>query len=282
MLLYQYYTRKETAYICSEAFYKFIAETSMYDFRFLEPSAGDGVFLQFLPTDTIAMDIEPVSSNIVKADFLSAKIPECSGNIVTIGNPPFGKRGKLAAEFVNHASRISETIGFILPVSAEKWSWQKQINQNLSLQLSDYLGWEEFRLPDSKTQKINTVFQIWSFHKPRKCLRQITRETTKHPDYIARQYNNTEEAEKIFSEDFSFAVPCQGFQDYKRKEILSSRCERNKQWITLLPLSEKADMILRNIDYEKLAYRKGTTIPGFRLNDIVIEYVKFGKSCFHI
>ena len=277
----QYYTHKLTARKCACIVRKFVKDTGISDYRFLEPSAGDGVFLKYLPSDTIALDISPSSERVVRADFLSDDIL-CSGRIVTIGNPPFGKRGVNAANFVNHASKISDIIGFILPVSAEKWSWQKRLDLSLSLQVSQYLGWEDFRLPDGKTQKINTVFQIWSTYKLNKCLRRYSREITSHQDFIAKQYNNTEEAEKIFADDFMFAVPCQGFQDYSRKETSESRCERNKQWITLLPLSEKADMILRNIDYEKLAYRKGTTIPGFRLNDIVTEYIKLGKSRFYL
>jgi len=46
-------------------------------------------------------DIEPhLNNEIIKADFLKLKPVYDSKNII-IGNPPFGKRSKLAIDFIN-------------------------------------------------------------------------------------------------------------------------------------------------------------------------------------
>ena len=37
--------------------------------RIIEPAAGDGSFLQFLPKNTIAYDIEPQLPNIIQSDY---------------------------------------------------------------------------------------------------------------------------------------------------------------------------------------------------------------------
>ncbi|MCE8163746.1 MAG: hypothetical protein I3273_05795 [Candidatus Moeniiplasma glomeromycotorum] len=43
-------------------------------------------------------------------------------NYVVLGNPPFGKKGKLALNFVNKAAKYIDTIGFILPLTFRRWS----------------------------------------------------------------------------------------------------------------------------------------------------------------
>jgi hypothetical protein len=63
------------------------------DYIFVEPSAGSGRFLPFMPTENyIAMDVEPMEDTIVKADFLDWK-PDTTKKYIVVGNPPFGLRG---------------------------------------------------------------------------------------------------------------------------------------------------------------------------------------------
>lgn len=90
-----------------------------YNDLFLEPSAGNGSFLNYL-NNYVALDIAPEDARIKKQDFLSYT-PSIT-NFITIGNPPFGKRSKLAIEFFNKASEMSNVIAFIVPVSFMKWS----------------------------------------------------------------------------------------------------------------------------------------------------------------
>lgn len=103
-------------------------------------------------------------------------------------------------------------------------------------------------------------------------LRQRTSPPTSHPAFSLRQYNNTTQALKHFGEDFDFAVPCQGYQDYSRRETDESACERNKQWILIKANSPQSKAVLESIDYGALAMRGQTGPPGFRLWSLVREY----------
>ena len=86
---------------------------------YLEPSAGNGSFIPYLKDNKyVAYDIEPESEEIIKQDFLLFE-PEYKDYIV-IGNPPFGKRSRLAIDFLNHATSMAKVIGFIIPKSVFK------------------------------------------------------------------------------------------------------------------------------------------------------------------
>jgi len=80
----------------------------------IEPSAGNGSFSRLL--DCRAIDIEPEAEGIEKADFLSLDIPYRKGRL-TIGNPPYGTRLKLARDFYNKGVEIGDFIAFVLPIS---------------------------------------------------------------------------------------------------------------------------------------------------------------------
>ena len=87
------------------------------------------------------------------------------------------------------------------------------------------------------------------------------------------QYNNTQSALKVFERSFDFAVPCQGWQDYSRREVNPDDCEKHKQWILfkgVLPLAYQR--LYSGIDYQRLALKQSVQIPGFRKSDVVQEY----------
>ena len=52
----KYYTSDEVAQYCISKTKEIINNPNV---KFLEPSAGNGVFLKYLPPETIAYDIEP-------------------------------------------------------------------------------------------------------------------------------------------------------------------------------------------------------------------------------
>lgn len=97
-----------------------------YDLR-IEPSAGSGSFSDLV--DSTAYDIEPAKEGIIKQDFLKLtkeELPE-GEDILFFGNPPFGKRSRLAKEFITHAIELgADTIAFILPDI-----FNKRLNQTM-------------------------------------------------------------------------------------------------------------------------------------------------------
>jgi len=144
-----------------------------------EPSAGDGVFLEFLPKSTqFAIDIDPKREDIIKSDFLQQNMHEGYSRVLTIGNPPFGQRGSLAMKFIKKAATFSDVIAFILPRSFQKDTFINSIPANFH-PVDSFLC-EDFRLPDNTPVKIKCVFQIWERRdKPR----VINQRPTSHPDF---------------------------------------------------------------------------------------------------
>ena len=82
--------------------------------RIIEPSAGNGAFIKELPKSTISYDIAPEYEGIICADYLKENIPYLENSIV-IGNPPFGRSGGLAKDFIKKSMEHSDWVAFIIP-----------------------------------------------------------------------------------------------------------------------------------------------------------------------
>jgi hypothetical protein len=160
----QFFTPVDTAKQCFEIFCNEIRAfgENETDFRYIEPSAGDGSFLKVLPQNTIAMDIEPKHATVIVQDYLDWK-PNVKDRYVVFGNPPFGLRGHMALKFINHSSEFAEYVCFILPQLFEsdgKGVPRKRVN---GFHLIHSMKIEShFYEPNNNTLKINTIFQIWS------------------------------------------------------------------------------------------------------------------------
>jgi hypothetical protein len=171
-LLDQYFTNKDLA---RELFIKtsqIIAqyEQNLENYHWLEPSVGDGCFFDLLPENKrIGIDIEPLRNDIIKSDYLKFNLP--NEKLIIIGNPPFGHRGVMALNFINHSQR-AEYVCFILPMFFEskgKGSIKYRV-QGFNLIHSERLPKDSFYIPTTKkTVDVKCVFQIWSKkHKPEK------------------------------------------------------------------------------------------------------------------
>ena len=115
----QYYTSEEDMNYCVNKTLDVLQEKGYSISEFLEPSAGQGVFSNYLATtglNVIAIDIDPKQDNIIKADFLTYDI-EYKKDRLIIGNPPFGSRLNLAQKFFKKSVQIGDYISFILPIS---------------------------------------------------------------------------------------------------------------------------------------------------------------------
>lgn len=155
----QFYTPLDTAKYCVELCKKYI--NNFEEYTILEPSAGNGSFLHFLPTNTIAIDIQPKNKNIKKMDFFDF-LPNQNIKYVCIGNPPFGIRGWYALEFINKALTFCDYVCFILPkyfASDGKGGCKYRV-KNGELIFNTELKDNEF-IAENKKININVVFQIW-------------------------------------------------------------------------------------------------------------------------
>ena len=163
----QFFTHKSTAKYCYNKFIEIIKhyENSIEDYTFIEPSAGNGVFLKILPENKrVGFDIEPKCEEIVKQDFLEWK-PTLNKKYIVFGNPPFGLRGQLALKFINHSSEFADYVCFILPQLFEsdgKGVPRKRV-KGLNLIHSEKLD-TSFESPEGKNINVECIFQIWSKH----------------------------------------------------------------------------------------------------------------------
>ena len=144
----KYFTSDELAKYCVDKTKDIIGK----DIKFLEPSAGNGVFLKYLPKETIAYDIEPECENIIQADFLELESPY-DENLCIIGNPPYGSRLNLALAFCNKSFELAEYVSFILPIS--------QLNNNQSIYKYDLIYSEDLGKREYSDRKVHCCLNIY-------------------------------------------------------------------------------------------------------------------------
>lgn len=166
----QFFTPTKTAEKCMKIFSdKMISlGEDLNEFTFIEPSAGSGSFWNLFPEKSrIGIDIEPLISGVIKQNYLKwFPSQEMQNKYVVVGNPPFGLRGNLALRFIEHSSKFSEYVAFILPQFFEsdgRGNPKKRV-KDMTLIHSEKIE-TDFEYPDKKLVKVNVIFQIWSKNK---------------------------------------------------------------------------------------------------------------------
>ena len=270
----KFYTKPNIAKQCFcflQQYYPHISEE-----YFLEPSAGSGNFLPFL-TKYDAFDIKPEGNNIKQADFLTLEL--FRNDYITIGNPPFGKRSKLAIDFFNHAAKYSKIIAFIVPVSFMKWGVHKELDSNFNLLAYMYLPENSFT-DNGKDFSVRCVFQIWTRENIPNNLRILKSPPIKHKDFNIWQYNATPQAMKYIDENWKYAIYRQGYKDYhhlftqNEYDIVEEQMKQNIQFFFIEPLCDRAEKFVHEADFEQLASRN-TSTPGFGKADFVSYYLQW-------
>jgi len=147
----QFYTLPSVAKDCVD-----ILKTHVSSGTWIEPSAGNGSFLPFVPGAT-AYDIDPKCPGIVQADFLSVELPD---DCIVFGNPPFGRQASSARAFIRHAAAKACVIGFVLPRSFMKPSMQSAFPPRFHLVHQHELPANSFSV-NEKPYDVPCVFQIW-------------------------------------------------------------------------------------------------------------------------
>lgn len=128
----------------------------------IEPSAGTGNFLRYLP-NAIGYDLCPEANNIITADWLTLDKTQFIeyNKILVCGNPPFGEQSNLAIAFFNESAKFANTIAFILPLSFKKDSIQNKLDLHFSLVNEILLEDCLFYLKNQEEIKVPCVFQVW-------------------------------------------------------------------------------------------------------------------------
>jgi hypothetical protein len=159
----QFYTAESVAKECVNTIVSTLHDS--HNCLWVEPSAGNGAFLNNVPStfDTVGVDIEPLSNNIVRHDFLTWKLKNpADKSIIIFGNPPFGKRSKLAKAFIKKSCKIREVIAiaFILPKSFVKPSMNNAFDLKFNCVYSKELPKNAFFF-NGTHYDVPCVFQIW-------------------------------------------------------------------------------------------------------------------------
>lgn len=269
----QFFTPLETAQKCFKIFTDVIKSygEKPTDFKYIEPSAGDGSFLQVLPSDTIALDIEPRHSSIIKTDYLNWH-PNESNRFVVFGNPPFGLRGHTALKFINHSYEFADYVCFILPQLFEsdgKGVPRKRVKgYNLihSIKLVS-----NFYEPGGNCIKINTIFQIWS-KKHTNTLYDIKDYTNEKMKIYSMSdggtVSSTRNKDMIGKCDIYIPSTCFGKENMKC--YMNFEDLPGKKGYGIVFTNDKQDMIdkMLNIEWDKIAFLSTNSAYNLRSSQI--------------
>lgn len=149
----KYYTSPELAKYCVEKTKEIIGEDNITEY--IEPSAGSGVFLDYLDKPYMAYDIDPEDERIMKADWLAVNLGYKKGRCV-IGNPPFGNGTKTSNRFAKKSFKIADYVSFILPIC--------QLNNTEELYEFDLMLSEDLGIKIYSNKEIHCCLNI--YHRP--------------------------------------------------------------------------------------------------------------------
>lgn len=269
----QFYTKQEIAKKC---YGKLLDMYDIPDFaQWVEPSVGTGAFGNLILKDKrelIAIDLDPKVEYAIKYNYLTFEFENKNKFMITIGNPPFGKRSSLAIKFVNKAFNDgSKIVAFIVPLQFRKWSVQSKINKKAKLVFDMELQENSFQFKGCD-YNVRCCFQIWSvLDDEKEDLRIKEKPAVTHVDFELYQYNRTEESKKFFDFDWDFCVVRQGYYNFNELIFDKVQCNHKRQYIFFKAKNEKVLNRLKELDFEKLSL-KNTSTPGFGKADVIREY----------
>lgn len=160
----KYYTSPQLAKYIVDKTKEIIGEDNITEY--IEPSAGAGVFLDYLDKPYLAYDIEPEDNRIKKQDYLKLELNYKTGRVV-IGNPPFGRGNSLSMAFYKKSVKISDYIAFIMPIS--------QYRNNVQLYDFDLIYSEDLGIKEYSDRELHCCFNIYK--------RPHNGKLNKKPDY---------------------------------------------------------------------------------------------------
>lgn len=269
----QFFTPVETAVKCFQIFTDVIKTygEKPTDFKYIEPSAGDGRFLQVLPSDTIALDIEPRHPSVINADYLNW-YPSENNNFVVFGNPPFGLRGHTALKFINHSFNFANYVCFILPQLFEsdgKGVPRKRVKGYNLIHSTKILS--NFYEPCGNCIKINTIFQIWSKNHSNNLYNIIDYTNDKMKIYSMSDggtISSTRNKDMIGKCDIYIPSTCFGKENMKC--YMNFEDLPGKKGYGIVFTYDKTNMIhkMLNIEWDKIAFLSTNSAYNLRSSQI--------------
>jgi hypothetical protein len=274
----QFYTPEETAKKCIDITLNYIPKNEKI--KFIEPSAGKGVFVKLLEEmgyDIDCYDIEPKYEKCKQKNFLLHKETKLNNYFYcAIGNPPYGKKGAMAVKFINKCLNLYDMVAFIVPKTlGHSYLAQKKIIGKLIF--NENLDNYEFE-NEGKIVKVPSYFQIWvNYHDERFVEYEDLRlkAPLKEIDELEiKIYNKTETAKKWLNWDWDIAIK----RTSKKGEYI---LDKNKitdeyHWILIKAKSKEALEILKQIDWS--VANDGKMTAGISKSDVIDLYLKYKKG----
>jgi hypothetical protein len=280
----QYYTKIKVAKECFSKLKKISSglDIDLKKYKFIEPSAGNGRFLDLLPKSRrIGIDIDPQAEGIIKDDYLRW-LPKKEDKYIVIGNPPFGLRGHLALQFINHSYKFADVVAFILPQlfnSDGKGSTGKRV-KGYKLAYTEALDPNSFEYPNGEEIKINTIFQIWTKINTDK----ITLPQRKRCSDFVKIYSlsdgglpsNTRNKNMI--EKCDIYLPSTTFTGMKAYKSFYDLPNRRGYGIVILKNKRKIKALLMKHNWEKTSFP--STNSALNLRTSIIQDVVIGAGFY--
>ncbi|MGL4950838.1 MAG: hypothetical protein ACRC4M_03355 [Mycoplasma sp.] len=277
----QFFTKPEVAkdlILKTIDFIKTNYDLNIQDYTLIEPSAGSGSFYFNFPRgfNKIGLDLSPQNNLIKQSDWLEYQ-PTTLKNIV-IGNPPFGLRGNLALQFINHAAKFSDFVAFILPPlfnSNGKGSPMLRVDSNMKL-VKEITIDNKFEYPNGQEIEVNSIFQIWTKLDSDKV--QPLNKTKMNSEYI-KVYSLSDggtpasrrNVDKIGKCDFY--LPSKTFNEIELHNEFKSLPHNRGYGIVILKDPTKIRKLMQTIDWSKVSFKSTNGANNLR-SDLICKKIE--------
>ena len=282
----QFYTKPKVAKYCYRKFQSIAGKLNidLSGYQMIEPAAGCGHFYTLLPPRRrIGIDLAPRGENLIQADYLRWTPENRSDNFIVIGNPPFGLRGHLALQFINHSADFADLVAFILPQlfdSDGKGVPAKRVHPRYRLAHTERLDANSFEKPDGSPVDVSTVFQVWAAInqdrikvKPRKTCNTYIRVYSLSDGGTPASTRNKRMIGKC-----DLYLPSTCFRGMKPYGSFAELPNKRGYGIVFLKARRKVRSILLRDDWEKTAFR--STNGALNLRKSLIEDVLTSSDCY--
>ena len=278
----QYYTKPHIAERCYK---RFLVEADrlgvdLSSYWFVEPSAGCGWFYNLLPSRRrIGIDIDPKATDstgqkLIAHDYLTWQ-PQKRGKYVVVGTPPFGLRGHLALQFINHSHLFADLVAFILPPlfnSDGKGVPGKRV-AGYKMAYTENLPDDAFQYPDGRDVAVSSIFQVWTKINTDKIRTKKVKTCRQYIKVYSLSDGGTPASTRnknmLYACDVYLPSTCfNGMQIYKGFEELP---HRRGYGVKILKEKSAIKALFRNCRLDKIAFR--STNGALNLRSSLIESI---------
>ena len=258
----QYYTPYDTMEYCVNKALDIVKDLGYEISEFLEPSAGEGVFSNYLLTsglNVIAMDLFPKDENVIQQDYLACDL-EYKPKRFIIGNPPYGVKFNLGRKFYDKSCELGDYIAFILPI--------RQLNNTQQLYKFDLIYSEDLgKIKFSNKKDVHCCLNVYI--RPKNGL-------NKKPNNKLNDVTIIRQDSKKFK-DFDYDIRMCHWGNATAGKLLSEEEHYSGEYkikINNKELKDKIIEVLSNVDWGKeIDNTSMTSIKKYHIIDVLKKYI---------